>query len=71
MEVCSSLLRISRYTCIFSDHYAKQQPAIIRELNANYEIDGVYMNGWPTMQVCYCENCAGSAIPTRSNIVRR
>jgi hypothetical protein len=45
------------YTCIFSEHYAKQQPAIIRELNANYEIDGVYMNGWPTMQVCYCENC--------------
>jgi hypothetical protein len=45
------------YTCIFSDHYAKQQPAIIRELNANYEIDGVYMNGWPTIQVCYCENC--------------
>ncbi|OJV43365.1 MAG: hypothetical protein BGO25_08440 [Acidobacteriales bacterium 59-55] len=45
------------YTCIFSDHYAKQQPAIIRELNANYEIDGVYMNGWPTMQTCYCENC--------------
>ena len=45
------------YTCIFSDHYAKQQPAIIRELNANYEIDGVYMNGWPTMQACYCENC--------------
>lgn len=45
------------YTCIFSDHYAKQQPAIIRELNANYEIDGIYMNGWPTMQVCYCANC--------------
>jgi hypothetical protein len=45
------------YTCIFSDHYEKQQPAIIRELNANYQIDGVYMNGWPTMQVCYCENC--------------
>ncbi len=45
------------YTCIFSDHYAQQQPAIIRELNKNYEIDGIYMNGWPTMQVCYCENC--------------
>jgi len=45
------------YTCIFSEHYTKQQPAIIRELNANYEIDGVYMNGWPTMQTCYCENC--------------
>lgn len=46
------------YTCIFSDHYAKQQPAIIRELNANYNIDGVYMNGWPTIQLCYCENCS-------------
>ncbi|HTF66125.1 MAG TPA: alpha-amylase family protein [Edaphobacter sp.] len=46
------------YTCIFSDHYAKQQPAIIRELNVNYEIDGVYMNGWPTIQLCYCENCS-------------
>jgi hypothetical protein len=45
------------FTCIFSDHYGKQQPAIIRELNANYDIDGVYMNGWPTMQVCYCDNC--------------
>ena len=45
------------FTCIFSDHYAKQQPAIIRELNANYQIDGVYMNGWPTIQVCYCDNC--------------
>ena len=45
------------FTCIFSEHYSKQQPAIIRELNANYDIDGVYMNGWPTMQVCYCENC--------------
>jgi len=46
------------YTCIFSGHYAKQQPAIIRELNVNYEIDGVYMNGWPTIQLCYCENCS-------------
>ena len=45
------------FTCIFSEHYSKQQPAIIRELNKRYDIDGIYMNGWPTMQVCYCENC--------------
>lgn len=45
------------FTCTFSEHYSKQQPAIIRELNASYDIDGVYMNGWPTLQVCYCDTC--------------
>lgn len=44
-------------TCQFSTHYSEQQPAIIRELNARYEIDGLYMNGWPSVQRCYCENC--------------
>lgn len=45
------------FTCQFSGHFSELQPAIIRELNARYDIDGLYMNGWPTMQVCYCENC--------------
>ena len=45
------------FTCIFSEHYSQQQPAIIRELNTRYDIDGIYMNGWPTVQVCYCANC--------------
>lgn len=45
------------FTCHFSGHFTEQQPAIMRELNARYDIDGVYMNGWPTMQVCYCETC--------------
>ncbi|WP_128913860.1 alpha-amylase family protein [Granulicella sibirica] len=45
------------FTCQFGGHFSEQQPAIIRELNANYDIDGLYMNGWPTMQVCYCDNC--------------
>jgi hypothetical protein len=45
------------FTCQFSGHYSEQQPAIIRELNKHYDIDGVYMNGWPGMQVCYCDNC--------------
>ena len=45
------------FTCQFSGQFTEQQPAILRELNVRYDIDGVYMNGWPTMQVCYCENC--------------
>ncbi|HTF63854.1 MAG TPA: alpha-amylase family protein [Edaphobacter sp.] len=45
------------FTCQFSGQFTEQQPAIIRELNARYDIDGFYMNGWPTMQVCYCDNC--------------
>ena len=45
------------FTCQFSGQFTEQQPAILRELNARYDIDGIYMNGWPTMQVCYCENC--------------
>ncbi len=44
-------------TCQFSMHYSEQQPAIMRELNARYDIDGLYMNGWPGAQNCYCENC--------------
>jgi hypothetical protein len=45
------------FTCQFSEQFTEQQPAILRELVSLYDIDGVYMNGWPTMQVCYCENC--------------
>ena len=44
-------------TCQFSGQFTEQQPAIIRELNARYDIDGVYMNGWPSVQVCYCDTC--------------
>ena len=46
------------FTCQFSEHYSEQQPAIIRELNRRYDIDGVYMNGWPNMQTCYCKTCS-------------
>jgi hypothetical protein len=45
------------FTCQFSGQYDDQQPAIIRELNRRYDIDGIYMNGWPGNQVCYCDNC--------------
>ena len=45
------------FTCQFSGNFSELQPAIIHELNTRYDIDGLYMNGWPTVQVCYCENC--------------
>lgn len=45
------------YTCQFGGNFSELQPAILRELNSRYEIDGVYMNGWPTEQSCYCDNC--------------
>ena len=45
------------YTCQFGGNFSELQPAILRQLNARYDIDGVFMNGWPTEQTCYCENC--------------
>lgn len=45
------------FTCHFSGQFSEQQPAIMRELNKRYDIDGVYMNGWPNLQACYCETC--------------
>jgi len=45
------------FTCHFSGQFTEQQPAIIRELNKRYDIDGIYMNGWPNLQVCYCQTC--------------
>lgn len=45
------------FTCQFGDYFTEFQPSVIHEVNERYDIDGFYMNGWPTMQVCYCENC--------------
>jgi hypothetical protein len=47
-------------TCMFSPYFTEQMPAIYRELNARYPIDGFFTNGWPStgsLTVCYCENC--------------
>ena len=35
-------------------------PAIMREVNSRYEVDGLFTNAWPTlgkMPECYCEAC--------------
>lgn len=45
------------FTCQFSAQFTEQQPAILRELTSRYDIDGVYMNGWPMLQSCYCDAC--------------
>jgi len=46
-------------TCMFSPYYSEQTPAIMREVNARYDVDGLYANGWPNwhMPVCYCDVC--------------
>lgn len=45
------------FTCQFTGHFNEQQPAVLRELNARYDLDGLFMNGWPKLQVCYCDVC--------------
>jgi hypothetical protein len=47
-------------TCMFSTYFTEQMPAIYREINGRYPVDGFFTNGWPSagpLSVCYCENC--------------
>ena len=47
-------------TCMFSPYFMEQMPAIYRELNSRYPIDGFFTNGWPStgaLTVCHCESC--------------
>ncbi len=47
-------------TCVFSAYFTKHFPKIIRELNARYDLDGFFTNGWPASgspQICLCDNC--------------
>lgn len=47
-------------TCMFSAYFTEQMPAIYREINRRYPVDGFFTNGWPStwvLDVCYCENC--------------
>lgn len=47
-------------TCMFSTYFTEQMPAIYREINQHYSVDGFFTNGWPStgaLRVCYCENC--------------
>ncbi len=47
-------------TCMFSPYFTEQMPAIYREINRRYPVDGFFTNGWPStgaLGVCYCESC--------------
>jgi hypothetical protein len=47
-------------TCMFSPYFTEQIPAIIREINTLYDVDGFFTNGWPSTgrpPACSCDSC--------------
>jgi len=47
-------------TCTFSSYFTEHIPAIMREVQSNYDVDGLFTNAWPPMDgmpVCHCEQC--------------
>jgi hypothetical protein len=53
-------------TCPFSAYYSEQIPAIMREINARYDVDGLFTNAWPTLAdlpECHCVQCREAPAP--------
>jgi hypothetical protein len=53
-------------TCTFSTYFTEHVPAIMREINARYDVDGLFTNAWPPLDglpVCYCDECRKLAAP--------
>ena len=53
-------------TCMFTTYYTEFMPAIMREINQRYDVDGHYTNAWPPLgrpAVCYCDQCKRLARP--------
>ncbi len=47
-------------TCMFTTYMTDYVPAIMREINSLYDVDGMYTNAWPplgALPVCHCEQC--------------
>jgi len=47
-------------TCMFTSYFTEQMPAIIREVNSLYDVDGFFTNGWPGTgrpPACSCAAC--------------
>jgi hypothetical protein len=47
-------------TCMFTTYFTDYIPAIMREVNQRYEIDGIFTNGWPPfgqLPDCHCDQC--------------
>ncbi|HEY1338105.1 MAG TPA: alpha-amylase family protein [Bryobacteraceae bacterium] len=52
-------------TCMFSPYFTEQMPAIIREVNSLYDVDGFFTNGWPGTNrpgPCFCDACKRLAV---------
>lgn len=53
-------------TCIFSTYFTDYMPAVMREVQAGYDVDGIFTNAWPPLDglpVCYCDECRKLAKP--------
>lgn len=53
-------------TCPFSTHHTEQIPAIMREINARYDVDGMFTNAWPylgDLPACHCGQCRDAPAP--------
>jgi len=47
-------------TCMFSSYMTDYMPAIMREINSLYDVDGLFTNAWPplgALPVCHCAVC--------------
>ena len=47
-------------TCMFTSYMTDYVPAIMREINSLYDVDGLFTNAWPplgALPVCYCAEC--------------
>ena len=56
-------------TCMYSAYFTEQMPAIIREVNSHYDVDGFFTNGWPSTgkpPECHCDACKKLADPASS-----
>jgi hypothetical protein len=56
-------------TCMFSTYMTDYIPAIMREINSLYDVDGLFTNAWPPLgelPVCHCPICR--KLPTSGTI---
>jgi hypothetical protein len=47
-------------TCMFTSYMTDYMPAIMKEINSLYDVDGLFTNAWPplgSMPTCTCEQC--------------
>jgi len=56
-------------TCMFTSYMTDYMPAIMKEINSLYDVDGLFTNAWPplgSLPVCHCEQCRTLPTPEPS-----